>query len=238
MDGLNVLIGCEKSQEVCKSFRQLGINSYSCDIKDCLGNHPEWHIKDDVLNHVYNDKWDLIIVHPPCDFLANSGNRWFYHPDDKHKPASWRRPHPLYPNRHKDRDKAVEFFMKFRSVKIRKPICIENPIPNNYLIEQAGMYHQIIHPWMFGDPESKSTCLWLYGLPKLTWSHENNLFAKKTTSDHIYQNIHKKSALDGKGSSKNRKELRSRTYPGIAKAMAEQWGTYIFNKKMVKLNGN
>lgn len=222
-----IIIGCEKSQVICKAFRKLGFEAYSCDLLPCTGGYPEWHIQDDVLNHIYSDKWNLGIVHPPCDFIANSGNRWFYHPEDKNKPPSWRRAHPLYPNRHEDRRKAVEFFLKFRSIKIKFPLCIENPIPNNYLIERVGFYHQIIHPWMFGDGESKATCLWLYGLPKLTWSNENNLFAIKTTIDEREQKIHKKSALDGKGSSKNRKELRSKTYPGIAMAMAEQWGAFI-----------
>jgi hypothetical protein len=214
-----ILIACEESQIVTCAFRELGFyNTFSCDILPTSGSHPEWHIKDDVLNHL-DDGWDLIIAHPPCDFLANSGNTWYYHPDDKDKPASWRRPHPLYPNRHNDRKKAVEFFLKFRSVKIKCPVCIENPIPNNFLTEQAGGYHQLIRPWMFGDNENKAICLWLYGLPKLTYN--KNLIGNKD------QNIHKLSALNGKGSSKDRKKNRSKTFPGIAKAFADQWSPLI-----------
>jgi len=213
---INVLIGCEESQAVCIEFRRLGFNAFSCDLQDCSGGHPEWHIKGDIFEELEKKIYDLSIIHPPCDFLANSGNRWFYHPEDKDKPASWRRPHPVYPTRHEDRQNAVNFFLKLRWAKYcTKKMVLENPIPNNYLIEQAGKYHQIIQPWMFGHGETKATCLWLYGLPKLKPTNivegrEQRIFKMAPGID--------------------RKKERSKTFPGIAKAMAEQWGEYLINK--------
>ena len=121
----NVLIACEESQTVCKEFRKLGINAFSCDIIECSGGHPEWHFKQDVLEVIKNKggtlqngeeyfiegKWDLMIAHPPCTYLAVSGARWFYDPADKDLPMEQRRPHPRFPTRRQDQKDGIKFFL-------------------------------------------------------------------------------------------------------------------------------
>ena len=205
---MKVLVACEESQEVCKAFRELGHEAYSCDIQDCSGGHPEWHLKQDVIP-LLNQEWDLIIAHPPCTFLTVTGNRWFNVERYGDKAIQ----------RQKDREKAVEFFMEFVNAKCEK-IAIENPI--GYMSTAYKKPTQIIHPYMFGDPARKATCLWLKGLPKLT---PTDMVEPVIIQ---YQN--------GKGTDnpwhmdtmklppKERAKARSKTFPGIAKAMAEQWG--------------
>lgn len=208
---MKVLVACEESQEVCKAFRELGHEAYSCDIQECSGGHPEWHFEQDVIP-LLEEAWDLIIAHPPCTFLTVTGNRWFNV--------------EMYGDRaiqrQKDREKAVEFFMQFVNAKCDK-IAIENPI--GYMSTAYKKPTQIIHPYMFGDPARKATCLWLKGLPKLT---PTNIVEPIIIH---YQN--------GKGTDnpwhmetmklppKERSKARSKTFPGIAKAMAEQWGGKI-----------
>ena len=188
---MKVLIACEESQEVCKAFRRLGHEAYSCDTQECSGGHPEWHIQDDVINQL-NRVWDLIIAHPPCTRLCNSGVMWL------NKRNLW-----------DELNIACEFFNIFKWTNCDK-VCIENPIPHKYAVEKIGKYSQIIQPWMFGHGESKATCLWLKGLPKL-----------KPTKivEGREQRLHRLPP------SKDRAKLRSKTYPGIAQAMAEQWGS-------------
>ena len=208
---MKVLVACEESQEVCKAFRELGHEAYSCDIQECSGGHPEWHLKQDVIP-LLNQEWDLIIAHPPCTFLTVTGNRWFNVERYGDKAIQ----------RQKDREEAVEFFMQFVNAKCEK-IAIENPI--GYMSTAYKKPTQIIHPYMFGDPARKATCLWLKGLPKLT---PTNIVDPVIIH---YQN--------GKGTDnpwhmetmklppKERSKARSKTFPGIAKAMAEQWGGKI-----------
>lgn len=205
---MKVLVACEESQEVCKAFRELGHEAYSCDIQDCSGGHPEWHLKQDVIP-LLNQDWDLIIAHPPCTFLTVTGNRWFDVERYGDKAIQ----------RQKDREEAVAFFMQFVNAKCEK-IAIENPI--GHMSTAYKKPSQIIHPYMFGDPARKATCLWLKGLPKLT---PTNIVEPIIIH---YQN--------GKGTDnpwhmetmklppKERSKARSKTFPGIAKAMAEQWG--------------
>ena len=205
---MKVLVACEESQEVCKAFRELGHEAYSCDIQDCSGGHPEWHLKQDVIP-LLNQEWDLIIAHPPCTFLTVTGNRWFNVEKYGDKVIQ----------RQKEREEAVEFFMQFVNAKCDK-IAIENPI--GYMSTVYKKPTQIIHPYMFGDPARKATCLWLKGLPKLI---PTNIVEPIIIH---YQN--------GKGTDnpwhmetmklppKERAKARSKTFPGIAKAMAEQWG--------------
>jgi hypothetical protein len=175
---MNVLIACEESQTVCLAFRKKGHNAYSCDIVDCSGGYPEYHIKRDVLEvmkggtfktqggqEVTIDKWDLMIAHPPCTFLSSSGASWYYHPEDKGLPVEQRRPHPRYPNRAKDRDDGKKFFMEFVKSDIEK-IAIENPV--GIMSTCYRKPDQIVQPFMFGHEARKATCLWLKGLPKLT----------------------------------------------------------------------
>lgn len=188
---MRVVIGCEETQEICKAFRKLGHEAFSCDIVECSGGHPEWHIQDSIFNHL-DDNWDLLVAHPPCTRLCNSGVRWL----------SER-------NLWNEMKSSALFFKKLLDCNIPKK-CIENPIPHKYALEIIGRkYDQIIQPYMFGHGETKATCLWLENLPKL-----------KPTNvvDGREARIHRMPP------SKDRSRLRSKTYPGIAKAMAEQWG--------------
>ena len=221
---MKVLVACEESQRVCTEFRKLGHEAYSCDIEPCSGAHPEWHIKCDVMrlingycifttmdgkNHYINDKWDMIIAFPPCTYLTVTGNRWFNVEKYGEKAIQ----------RQKDREAAIEFFLKFANADCER-IAIENPI--GVMSSEYQKPNQIIHPYMFGDPERKSTCLWLKNLPCL-----------------IPTNIVKPNIIkykNGKGTDSpwhvntmslppaERAKARSKTFPGIAKAMAQQWG--------------
>ena len=194
---MKVLIACEESQIVCKTFRESGHEAFSCDILDCSGGHPEWHIKGDVLEQL--DKgWDLMIAHPPCTYLSYAGTR---HWDN--------------PGRAEKREKAMKFFLALANAPIEK-ICIENPL--GYPSKAFRKYDQIINPFQFGHPERKRTCLWLKNLPLLISTEivepEKPHSVDKTTG-------HKRYFTDGK----HRKAInRSKTFPKIAKAMAKQWG--------------
>jgi hypothetical protein len=231
---MNVLIACEESQSVCKAFRKLGHNAFSCDILPSSGGHPEWHFKNDVFEIIKNkggvlesgDKlkikgnWDLMIAHPPCTYLAVSGARWFYHPEDKNLPIEKRRPHPRFPDRAKHRDEALEFFIKLYESPIEK-IAIENPV--GIISSKYRKPDQTVHPWMFGDEASKATCLWLKNLPLL---EPTNIVGKgervvlssgrtlpKWYSDSFHTSI----------PTELRRTLRSKTFQGFADAIAEQW---------------
>lgn len=222
---MKILIACEESQVVCKAFRVRGHEAYSCDIQEPSGGHPEWHILGDALNAMmggrivtqdgkehFVDKWDLLIAHPPCTYLTVTGNRWFDISRYGEKAVQ----------RYKDREKAAAFFMQFVKCNIPK-VAIENPI--GYMSTAYQKPTQIIHPYMFGDPARKATCLWLKGLPKLT------------PTDIVKPDIiHYK---NGNGTDnpwhmatmklpqKERAKARSKTFPGIAAAMAEQWGVIV-----------
>lgn len=225
---MRVLLGCEESQIICRAFREYGHEAFSCDILPCSGGHPEWHIQDDVLKHL-NDGWDLMIAHPPCTFLAISGAQWFYHPEDNNLPIEQRRPHPKYPNRAKDREEAIQFFISLANAPIKKK-AIENPV--GIMNTKWRPPDQIIHPYMFGDEAQKTTCLWLTNLPLLYHNKEINLFDDNIT--HVSRGemvkfksgkSHPKWYAEAFGKSKEeRQSLRSKTFPGIALAMAKQWG--------------
>lgn len=195
-----VLIACEESQAVCIEFRKIGIEAYSCDIIESSGGHPEWHIQDDVLK-LLNDNWDLVIAFPPCTDLAVSGARWF---EEKRKDGR--------------QQKSIELFMQFANYTGK--IAIENPIGIMSNIWRKP--DQIIQPWMFGHPESKATCLWLNGLPKLIETNNVNEFFRQLPKN-------KAQRLHYLPPGPDRAKLRSKTYPGIARAMADQWGNYILN---------
>lgn len=211
---MRVLVACEFSQIVTKAFRDKGHEAYSCDLEPCLIN-KDWHIQDDVLNHL-DDGWDLMIGHPECTYLTITGNKWFYHPDDWYK-AEWnRRPHPEYPTRKKDREKAVKFFMDLVNAPINK-ICIENPV--GIMSTEYRKPDQIIQPYEFGDPFEKKTCLWLKNLPKLLSTSiinppERARFKSGKSMASWYSN----------SPPKERSKLRAITFPGIAKCMANTWG--------------
>ena len=234
MKKMNILIACEESQALTIEFRLLGHNAYSCDLLQCSGGHPEWHFNMDVFKVIKSrggilqngekikikGKWDLMIAHPPCTFLAVSGARWYYHPDDKMLPTEQRRPHPRFLNRAKDRDEALDFFMKLCEAPIDK-IAVENPV--GIVSTKYRKPNQTIHPWMFGDEASKATCLWLKNLPLI---EPTNIVGK---GERVYLSSGKSlpkwysDALTQSKSSAERRTLRSKTFKGMAEAMAKQW---------------
>ena len=206
---LKVLVACEESQAVTKQFRLLGHEAYSCDILDCSGNNPEWHIKDDVLNHI-NNKWDLIIAHPPCTYLCNAASRWLF-------PKG-----VLNQERYEKGLKAKEFFMKLYNAPTKR-ICVENPTPSK--IFELPEYTQKVQPYQFGEPYSKGTLLWLKNLPKL--KHTEVLSEYDYWCSNGYRRVKGEPVYGVARSSKQ----RSKTFQGIAKAMANQWSKYIINEE-------
>ena len=212
---MKVLVACEESQRVCIAFREKGHESYSCDIIECSGGHPEWHIKQDVLPllngrcefntcdgklHTISGKWDLIIAHPPCTYLSNAGARFLYPKGELNK------------DRLKKGLAAKEFFMAFYNAKCER-ICIENPIPSK--IYELPKYTQTVQPYEYGHPFKKKTCFWLKGLETL--KPTNIIPKEKRQSTKVAGNWFNKGGKD-------RQRNRAKTFEGIATAMAEQWG--------------
>lgn len=215
---MKILVACEESQIVCTAFREIGHEAFSCDIQECSGGHPEWHILGDVLSvinptwfldvadnrifgiqfktangfmHCFDGPWDMIIAHPPCTYLSKAGAHLMF-------------PTPGIPDNDRlyKAAKAKEFFLAIYNAHCDK-ICIENPTP----LTICGLPEcsQVIQPYWFGEPYSKRTCLWLKGLPPL--------FGTLIEPEYIsWTSIHSSA------------KLRSKTFPGIAKAMASQWG--------------
>lgn len=203
-----ILIACEESQEVTMAFRKLNYSAYSCDRQICNTDleHPEWHFQQDITSLLLED-WAMIIAFPPCTHLACSGARWF---DKKRKDGR--------------QQKAIDFFMLFVNHPCQY-IAIENPV--GIMNKKYRSPNQIIHPWQFGDPIKKQTCLWLKNLPRLKTTHlqpptdDVMFFSGKQMSRFCYDTFN----LHGK----ERAKVRSKTFPGIAKAMAEQWGPLTHN---------
>lgn len=193
-----ILIACEESQTVAKAFRAIGHEAYSCDLIPQSGGHPEWHIQCNVLE-ILNHGWDLMVAHPPCTHLAVSGARWF-----KEGVKS----------RHLQ-DEAAEFFIKLVNAPIDK-IAIENPVC--IMSTRYRKPDQIINPFQFGHPEQKKTCLWLKNLPKL--KETNNVYNHMMTLP-----IKERTRIHWLGSNKSKE--RSKTYQGIADAIADQWGCLV-----------
>ena len=203
---MRVLVACEESQAVCIAFREFGHEAYSCDIQPCSGGHPEWHLQCDALE-LLRLKWDMIIAHPPCTYLTNAGARWLW------------AGHKLNQERYQKGLDAKAFFMAFYNADCPK-IAVENPVPS--AVFEMPPYTQVIQPYEFGHPYSKKTCLWLKGLPPLT--------PNQIIGDHVpyvtsgsYSKTH-----DPKYKGASRKggaaKIRSKTFPGIGRAMAVQWG--------------
>lgn len=239
---MNVLVACEESQEVCKAFRFRGHRAFSCDLLDCSGGHPEWHIQDDVLRiingykgpgfgcscfttndgiiHSMPIRWDLIIAHPPCTYLTVSGNRWFNVDRYGEKALT----------RVLEREKAAEFFMRFINADCDL-IAVENPI--GYMNTHYRKPDQIIQPYQFGHSVRKSTCLWLKGLPKLIPTcivDQGDIDEHGFTVGGPLQMVR---GFNGKILRFNdplTAKARSKTFPGIAAAFADQWGgaDYVF----------
>jgi len=225
-----IIVACEESQAITIKLRELGHEAYSCDLLPCSGGHPEWHLQGDVFKYI-GDGWDGMIAHPPCTFLSSSGARWLYHPDDKELPTWMRRPHPKYPNRHQDMLDSVEFVKALYDAPIDH-IAIENPI--GMLSGQWRKPDQIVQPYHFGDEATKTTCLWTKNLPQLK---HTNIVGKGDRVVYSSGKSHPKwyaEALSSAKTSAERRTLRSKTFPGIAQAIAEQWGSYIHIQSLTK----
>lgn len=228
---MNVLVACEESQEVCKAFRARGHRAFSCDIIECSGGHPEWHIQADVIPilngdckfqtsegglHEIKGSWDLVIAHPPCTFLTNAANR--YYDIERYKDKARQR--------YKDRYKAIVFFMHMALCNSPR-VAVENPI--GIMSAAYRKPDQIIQPYEYGHPVGKSTCLWLKGLPELVPTEvvEPERIHSKGASGGYSGNSWYVTDDSGKilrfGDPETAK-ARSKTFPGIARAMAEQWG--------------
>lgn len=204
---MKILIACEESQTICKALRAKGHEAYSCDIIDSSGGHPEWHIKDDAIKVSYDLSygWEAMIGHPPCTFITNSGVRWLYNNDGSKNEDRW--------DKLKD---ACTFFKALLDAPINIK-AIENPIPHKHALNLIGKkYNQIVQPYMFGEPESKATCLWLEGLPKLMETNNVKDIWKELPNKEA-QRIHYMSP------GKDRDKLRSKTFKGISDAIANQW---------------
>ena len=193
---MKILVACEESQRVCIELRKLGHEAYSCDILPCSGGHPEWHLQQDV-RPLLNEKWDMIIAFPPCTYLSNAGARHLF-PGGK-----------LNEERYKKGLLAKELFMSIYNADCSK-IAIENPTASK--IYELPEKTQVIQPWQFGHPYSKRTQLWLKGLPKLI----------PTNIVEVESSCREAGNWFNKGG-KDRQINRSKTFPGIAKAMADQW---------------
>ena len=204
---MRVLVACEESQRVCIAFRERGHEAYSCDILPCSGGHPEWHIQDDVLKHL-DDGWDLIIAHPPCTYLTVAANK-YYNVEKYGQKAE---------DRGIERLKAMSFFFDFVRACCTK-IAIENPV--GVMSTAYRKPDQIIQPYQFGHRERKATCLWLKGLPKLRPTNIVEPDIIKHKSGRTDSRLHFETLKLPK---KERSIIRSKTFEGIAKAMAEQWG--------------
>ena len=224
---MNVLIACEESQEVCKAFRAKGHEAYSCDIQEPSGGHPEWHILGDALEALEGGlivtmdgeqhdvgKWDMLIAHPPCTYLTVSGNRWFNVERYGEKAVQ----------RQKDREEAIKFFMAFANADCDK-IAVENPV--GVMSTRFRNPDCIIQPYEHGEHARKSTCLWLKNLPPLTPTNivdpgkiKKGGYSVGASANYAVDEHGKILAWNDPGTAK----ARSKTFPGIARAMAEQWG--------------
>lgn len=232
---MRILVACEESQAVTKELRRLGHEAYSCDLQECSGGHPEWHIQGDCLpilggccmvktadgaEHEISGKWDLLIAHPPCTYLSNVATRHFslrVTPAEK-VVARW-----------EERARAAIFFMYFALADCPR-ICVENPV--GFMNNNYRKPDQIIHPYMFADNEedreqyvTKATCLWLKGLHPL---QTNGL--PKPDNEKLYGKFPSGKTKTWEDQFTRSGKIRSKTFPGIARAMAEQWAGDI-NKK-------
>lgn len=191
---MNLLVACEFSQVVTRELRAKGHRAFSCDLLETEGN-PEWHIQGDAIEVAYSRQWDGMIAHPECTHMTLAGARWFYD--------------PRFPNKHQDRERAIQFWQKLWGAPIKLK-AFENPQPLGYVMEKIGRYTQKLQPWQFGDNETKGVCLWLDNLAPLVptvMDKPNNLSARVWRMP----------------PSPDRKKERSRFFPGISKAMADQW---------------
>ncbi len=210
---MNILVACEESQRVCMAFREKGHRAFSCDIIECSGGHSEWHIQQDVIpllngdcefttadgkHHIQNGRWDMIIAHPPCTYLSNAGARHLF------------AGHKLNLQRFYNGLCGKALFMTIWNADCNK-IVIENPTPSK--IFELPPCDQVIQPYEYGHPYTKRTCLWLKNVPYLKPTNIVNVECSTRKAGNWYNKC-----------GKDRAKIRSKTFPGIAKAMAEQWG--------------
>ena len=217
---MNILIACEESQRVCEAFRNKGHNAFSCDLIECSGGHPEWHIQQDVLpllngncsfvtcdnvEHKQEGKWDMIIAFPPCTYLTNTGNRWFNIEKYGEKAIE----------RHRLREEAVVFFKQIGEADCDK-IVIENPV--GVISTRWKKPTQIIQPYHFGEPARKTTCLWLKGVEPLVPTNivEPDVYSYVAKDGRVKTDSRWRNSMTAKE--------RSKTFMGVALAMADQWG--------------
>ena len=215
---MRILLACEESQAVCKEFRKLGHEAFSCDIQECSGGHPEWHFKQDIFE-VINMGWDMMIAFPPCTHLAVSGAAWI---EQKRKDGR--------------QQQGIDFFLAIANAPIER-ICIENPVGIMSKIYRKP--DQVVQPYFFGDEAQKTTCLWLKNLPKLQHYSKVDLFNDTVThvsKGEFYEWTDGKTGKTKKqplwyaesflkGNNKQHGKVRSKTFPGIALAMATQWSS-------------
>lgn len=217
---MNILVACEESQVVCIELRNLGHNAFSCDIENCSGGHPEWHIQQDVIpllngfctfetmngvQHTIHKKWDMIIAFPPCTYITNASA------------VRMRVNGEIVKDRYEKAMKAKEFFLSILNADCEK-IAIENPVPMKLI--GLPKYNQIIQPYQFGHPYSKRTCLWLKNLPLLKPTNIVDKYEPYINGGHKRKDGSYRSRIGGK---KRDSKSRSKTFLGIGKAMAKQW---------------
>lgn len=203
-------MACEESQAVTKELRRLGHEAYSCDLEPCSGGHPEWHLQVDAIE-MLKVKWDMILAFPPCTYLSNAGAKHLFRGGE------------LNQERYAKGLKAKDFFMKFLNADCPK-ICVENPVSSR--IYSMPPHSQEIQPWMFGEPVKKKTRLWLKGLPEL----------KPTKIVEPKANCHSAGTWFMRGG-KDRQKNRAKTFPGVARAMAEQWAGILKPDKECTYDG-
>ena len=219
---MRILVACEESQAVTKEFRRWGHEAYSCDIEPCSGGHPEWHLQQDVVP-LLGENWDLIIAFPPCTYLSNAGACRLYPKKGQ-----------LDMDRYRKGLTAKQFFMEFLESKCKR-VAVENPVSST--VFKMPTHTQEIQPWMFGHPYTKKTRLWLKGLPELKPTNiidPVGPYCPSGTGRKIKSKYgHAKRGEDSKN--------RSKTFPGIARAMAEQWGQgegcYHQQKTIMEIEG-
>jgi hypothetical protein len=230
---MKVLVACEESQEVCKAFRALGHEAYSCDLQECSGGHPEWHIIQDALDVMKGGwfitsacecvkigQWDLVIAFPPCTYLSKVSNAFFNEQKYGEKAIE----------RKRKSNEAKEFFIKIWNAPVAR-LAIENPVG---FMSSWRKPTQIIQPWYFGDGVQKATCLWLRGLPRLNGDpHFKKPEPIRIREGKRNRNVSwSESLLSTVSDHKERAKIRSKTFPGIARAMASQWSVVNQNQKV------